>query len=476
MKRRLTLITLIFLLTIFLRIHDVGRDFSFHAEYNYKLWAIANIVYNHKTPLIGIEAVSYLHHVHYPPLALYMFAPILFVSGGNPLSIENALIFLNGVNAVLLYLLVEKIWSKRPATFASLMYATSFFIQNIDRYIWVVGVLPTVMLSYLLVFAQVFKNQDRPHFKFFILGLLTGIGLNFHYQAMVFAICAIIIALRLKTSKRKNIAHFLLGLIIPLSPLILFEFRHNFYNLQGMFLLLGDIQSNNSGSLLSRILLTIVTLGEFPLKIITGASYPYHYPKLISISSFSIQIVFIFWLLKHLKKAPAFKKQFISLLIILWLLGLTTYPFVQNRHYSVFYYLFYLTPVLVIALSSLANFFCKRLAVIAIPILGIWLVFQIMSNVKSISSHSWNNQLAAISYLINNAPKRDFEIRFIGVSSEEYDYLIYYVSRKLSYPYSNIHYLEPWHTKKSSDFTLSLGQSLDKSENFGPISVRKNVP
>ena len=84
MKKIYLCAILLFLLTVFLRIYRIEEKFIFHAEYNYKLWPIKEIIYDKKIRLIGIEAVSYLHHLHYPPLALYIFAPMLYLSGANP--------------------------------------------------------------------------------------------------------------------------------------------------------------------------------------------------------------------------------------------------------------------------------------------------------------------------------------------------------------------------------------------------------
>ena len=125
-NKKTLIISFLILLTISLRFYNLEQTFSFHAEYNYKLWAIKEVAFDHKLRLIGIEAVSYLHHLHYPPLALYIFAIPLLLSQANPLSIEIFLILINGLNVVLTFILGWNLGGNKLAFFSSIIYSCSF--------------------------------------------------------------------------------------------------------------------------------------------------------------------------------------------------------------------------------------------------------------------------------------------------------------------------------------------------------------
>src|SRR3972149_928090 len=176
-KKEIFMLIFLFLLTIFLRGYRIQETFSFNAEYNYKLWPIKEIIYDHKIRLIGIEAVSYLHHLHYPPLALYIFAPILYLNRANPISIEVSLIFLSGLTAVLILYLVTKILSLRVGLLASLIYAISFFVQRADRFIWVVGPILFFTTLYFLIVDKIFAEEKNNLALFLLLGAVVGLAL-----------------------------------------------------------------------------------------------------------------------------------------------------------------------------------------------------------------------------------------------------------------------------------------------------------
>ena len=202
-----------FFLTVFLRIYRIEGKFNFNAEYNYKLWPIKEIVYDKKIRLIGIEAVSYLHHLHYPPLALYIFAPVLYLGKANPLSIEVALIFLNGITSILIFYLGAKLFGLKTGLFAGLIYALSFFVQRADRFIWVVGPLLFFTVVYLIAVNEIFGKKKDTLLLFFLLGAIVGIALNFHFQAAAFVFVTLMLVFFNYSLKNalKSLTAFFLG-------------------------------------------------------------------------------------------------------------------------------------------------------------------------------------------------------------------------------------------------------------------------
>src|SRR3989344_1392470 len=324
MKKIYLCAILLFLLTVFLRIYKIDEKFIFHAEYNYKLWPIKEIIYDHKIRLIGIEAVSYLHHLHYPPFALYIFAPILYLSGANPISIEISLIFLSGLTAVLVLYLGIKILGLKVGLLASLIYAISFFVQRADRFIWVVGTILFFTALYLLIIDRIFEEKKNIFKLFFLLGILVSLTLSFHFQAVTFIFVTFVLAffyLPLKTAL-KSLGIFVLGIALLISPILVFELRHNFYNLQGIFLLIKDSGGLVQSSFLGQIYKSISAVSVIPLKIISNDIDVKSLSAGSILAIFGLQTAIIAWFIKFWEKINKKSQLFFLTFILLWLFGL----------------------------------------------------------------------------------------------------------------------------------------------------------
>lgn len=470
------IIVIILLTTIFLRAYDLGNKFNFNAEFNYKLLSIKEIIYDHKIRLIGIEAVSYLHHLHYPPLALYIFAPILFASGGNPLSLEISLILLSGVTCVLIFLLTKKIFTKRVATIASILYLGSFFVQRVDRFIWVVGTMLFFTPLFLLVILEIseVKNNLKSKLYVFFLGIIIGFALNFHFQAITFIPASLIFLFSKFKGKIEYYLMLFFGLFLPLSPLILFELRHNFYNLKGVILLFGDSGNALKSSIPSIWQRTIAPFVNLPLKVFYQDA---NLTKTALTAAFFAEIFIIIYLLMKRNRFTKQQKLFFLTCFVLWLTGLIFFPLVQNKYYATDYYLFYLIPVFIIIITFILLELLKRFK------LGIYLVYFLLTlfllvNVKKTIEFepriSWNQQREAVAYILSEERNSDFTIKFPDFASEELDYLFYYLSKKTGLDYSKIHYTEAWNDEKDIQFIIQLTpQNTEKIKKFGNLYVTK---
>src|SRR3989344_4344142 len=324
MKKLYLLAILIFLLTVFLRIYKIDEKFVFHAEYNYKLWPIKEIIYDHKIRLIGIEAVSYLHHLHYPPFALYIFAPILYLSEANPISIELSLIFLSGLTALLVLYLGTKILGLRVGLLASLIYAISFFVQRADRFIWVVGPILFFTTLYLVTVDKIIGEKKNNFALSLLLGTIVGLSLNFHFQAVSFIFVTIILTFfhfPLKTALKLQAAFFF-GVILFIFPILVFELRHNFYNLQGIFLLIKDSGGFAQSSFLGQVYKSISAVSVIPLKIISNDIDVKSLSAGSILAIFGLQTAIIAWFIKFWEKINKKSQLFFLTFILLWLFGL----------------------------------------------------------------------------------------------------------------------------------------------------------
>ena len=479
MKKLYLIAILIFLLTVFLRIYKIDEKFVFHAEYNYKLWPIKEIIYDHKICLIGIEAVSYLHHLHYPPLALYIFAPILYLNGANPISIEISLVFLNGLTAVLILYLGTKVLGIGVGLLASLIYAISFFVQRSDRFIWVVGPILFFTVLYLMTVDKIFAEKKNNFALFLLLGAVVGLSLNFHFQAVSFIFVTFVLIFfhfPLKTALKLQAAFFF-GVVLFMFPILIFELRHNFYNLQGIILLIKDSGGLAQTAFLSQVYKSINAVSALPLKIfsndIDGKS-------IITISIFlifSLQLIVVIRVMKFWNKIKERSQFFFSACILLWLFGLISFPFIQNRYYATDYYLYFLIIPTIFALAYFLKrifYFSKAGLIVGSLLLGFFVYHNLLINNAFIPSTNWREQNNAIDYIFENHNKQSLSIKFADFPSEEYAFLFFYKSKVYDFPYESIEFIEPWQEKKSYDLIFSIDKKINPvSKKFGAVVVEK---
>lgn len=460
-KKEITILIFLFLLTIFLRGYRIQETFNFNAEYNYKLWAIKEVAFDHKIRLIGIEAVSYLHHLHYPPLMLYIFSPLLIISKANPLSIEIFLILVNGMNSILVYFFLKNLLGKKGAFLGGIVYATSLFIQRADRFIWVVGPIITVSLSYFLVIRALQRQQK--YIYFLLLGTVLGIGVNFHFQAAIFLIPSLVVLYFSKKALFIKLIIFLSGFLPFILPLIIFELRHNFYNFQGALILLKDTSGIASGFYFQLLIESATDIGRIMVKTIYDN---WSANKSLSILSF-MPIIYVAVLLIRSKKLELLSAGI--LIVISFLL----YPQLQNRFYSVLYYLYFLIPIFIL---FIAWFFEKLLSTNKYVFYIVFLIFltsNLFLNLTFRQLAPIKDQKMAVDWIVKDAGAKPIIIKFPNYPSDEYSFLFYHSSKKNNLSSYNISFSEPWNETGKIDYIMSSTEKMSGSKEFGLISITK---
>lgn len=461
-KKEIAILIFLFTLTIFLRVYRIQETFNFNAEYNYKLWAIKEVAYEHKLRLIGIEAVSYLHHLHYPPLMLYIFSLPLLFTQANPISIEYLLIMLNGINVILIYFFIKNILGKNGAFLGGTIYALSFFVQRADRFIWVVGPIIAITLSFLLI-VHAIQKQQRKRLYFFILGLVLGLGVNFHFQAAIFLIPSLIILYVNKKEFLLNLSSFFSGLLPFVLPLIIFEFRHSFYNTQGILILLKDTSSIASESYFQLLAKSAVDTGKVLVKIVNDNLSDI---KSLSILSFILIISASIFLIRS-KRLELFSAG------ILIISSLLVYPNLQNRFYSVFYYLYFLIPVIILLIAWFLTKLLFSNKYIFFTLLLAFLVSNLYLNMTFNQSAPLKDQQQAIDWITNDAGKSSVKVKFTHFPSDEYSFLFYHSAKKYNLPHSQITFSDPWNKTGKIDYIMSSTDKMSGTKEFGRIAIIK---
>ena len=180
-----------------------------------------------------LQARAFFHG----PWIYYFLLPVMLISNWNPLAGSYLFIGLNFFGLVLLFNTVKAKFGPRVAFLACFLFSLSPQMIYFSQFFWNPNFLPLV--SILIIFLW-FKIAKNPCFKnFLFLGLVLGFGLGCHYQIVILTFIILMIMILKKISWKHFFALFL-GLLIALSPLEVFELKHNFYNLRTIFLILRE--------------------------------------------------------------------------------------------------------------------------------------------------------------------------------------------------------------------------------------------
>ena len=226
---------LIIVVFLFLRLYHLPESLNYGADQGMTLLEIYNLYQTKKFTLIaqtGSSLTVFGRYFYTGSFMYYLFMPILLITRWNPLSISYFLILVQLAVLLLLYHALAKIYKKSATPlYFSLLY--TFFPMMVDysRFIWAPNLLIPVagiVLSLLLGLSTKKSNS----FLVLLTGFFLGLGLQIHYSFFLVILISIFWLLIGKKLNLSAIFLLLLGFIIGFSPLILFELRHNFYNLR----------------------------------------------------------------------------------------------------------------------------------------------------------------------------------------------------------------------------------------------------
>jgi hypothetical protein len=210
---------------------DAARDFL-----------VALNIYTTKHPVLIGPPSEYAFNgrqFFFGPAPYYIILPALIVGNWNPLAVSYFLIILNFVVLLASIRIIITHIKEKPISYCFALFCaiTPAFIQESQSYWNPYFMLPTsILLVSLMIKNTIQKNNT--FLSFILIGFLFGLGMQFHYS-FIFAVMISVIWLFVKKKINiKSITFLLGGFVIGFFPLIFFELRNNFYNLNTILLVL----------------------------------------------------------------------------------------------------------------------------------------------------------------------------------------------------------------------------------------------
>lgn len=191
--------------------------------------------------LVFIGPVTSVGNMYLGPLYYYFMLPFLFITYPNPLGPVFAIGVLSLIAVFMLYHLGKKMFSTKTAVLATVLFGFSSVIAMFSRFSWNPNPAPIVAL--LLLFSTYKAWVHSPKY-WMLASICFSILLQLHYLTLLtLGGVGIIWLVQLFTIFRKDtlapkINTFviyscisLLIFVISLTPLILFDLKHDFLNI-----------------------------------------------------------------------------------------------------------------------------------------------------------------------------------------------------------------------------------------------------
>lgn len=446
-------IIIFYFLSRFYRLEEL---YTFSFDQYRDAWVIKQILIDKKLILIGPQSSFY--GIFYGPGWYYSLAPFYWIFALNPIGGAVSAIFYGLVALMLLWYAGEKFFSWKTGLVASLIYIFSYQINFLNRACR--NDPPLMAFSLIILYLTcLISKKKQSAWLVVLLGFISGLGLHYHFSAIVFLPMVIISFIFLKTKKIAEKTILLLGgFVFSLFPLIIFELRHKFIISSSILNLSNQIGASLSLNFLQKLYLnSLIVLNNFWQIIIPEQSNIY-----IRLLMFGLTLIFLFsYFLETSRKK---ENNFIKVFLIWLLFPVIFFSFYFNYGSGYYFLLNFPIFILILAESIVQLWPTKPLKIIIIFFFCLMLVenFKILNTKDNKRSLRYLNQAIEFikkdsqnkSIFINHFSKDNFKVGF--------NYLIYYydlnkIDKRNDEKFSSYLFYVPAYKNKDIEFKKIYG-------------------
>lgn len=425
----------IFLIIIFtaafFRLYKIEGYMTFLGDEGRDAIVVKDILTKFDLPLLGPP--TSIGNMYLGPLYYYMMAVSMAISWLNPVS-SAVMVALVGTATVGFIYYFCRIWfGKSAAIFSAILYSVSPVNIIYSRSSWNPNPAPFFALLALFGFYQAHKSRNYLWF------VLTGISIAFciqmHYLALILIPIYGILwfyELNSNTSKKLQINLFwhssifaVVAFLFLMSPLVIFDFRHNFMNYRAITAFFGNRETTVNLNILNTLGRIIPIFSSNLLsRYLTGGTQ-----VLAVLLSILLPIPLILGIIKKIKNVEiSWPSLALGIWLVVGLVGLSLYKQTIYDHY-----LGFLSPVIYLlfgALFALNLQVSKKYQQLFKGVLIILAVFLIFTNLqKSPLLLPPNNQLQRTKdvsqFIIRESSNKPFNFALIAEHNYDAAYQYY---------------------------------------------------
>jgi len=247
-KLELVLLALILIVGAFLRLYKIGGYMTFLGDEGRDVIIVRRLLIEHHPPLIGPG--TSIGNMYLGPAYYYMMAIPLLIANFNPVGPAIFIALLGLVTIFFVWYVIREWFGNAGALVGSFLYAISPVVIIYSRSSWNPNIMPFFALLTIYSIWRVWAKKQTTWL------IVTGISFAFvlqsHYLGLLLVPTLGIIWFfsLIKTSNKKrfivfSIISFILFLA-AMSPLAIFDFRHNFINSKAIIAFFNDRQTTVS--------------------------------------------------------------------------------------------------------------------------------------------------------------------------------------------------------------------------------------
>lgn len=244
-KPDVRIVLLFFIISLFLYFWDFDKKLIFDADQEYYANQYVEIVKNHKLTLLGIE--TSVGKLFVGPLYTYCTAFIYWLFQGDPIGIYLLTLFAVSFQASLTYILFTKLATHGVGVFGGIFVFLALLLWGKA---YAPSVINTLYPMGLLFFYALGKLKEHKRYLP-LLGFLLGLSLHLHVSLWIFFPIVLFVLFQQKKSYffSKEFALTIGIIVLFLSPLLLFELRHQFFVAKNILLTVQHLSITQPSSL-----------------------------------------------------------------------------------------------------------------------------------------------------------------------------------------------------------------------------------
>jgi len=225
MRKGWLLLVGIFLFSLILRLYHLPSNFVFGVDEEFYAYSAQTIIRNFHIVWVGGPSTA---DFYLGPFWVYLTSFLLWVSRGDPLFTGYVAIFIGSFTAIAIYLIGKNLFGKSVGLVSSILYAALPLMVFYDQKYWNVSAIP--LLS-LICFWSLAKLRTNP--KWLVLfALAYGLVFHAHLSLVFYGPLAFFWLLISRTKiKAKTFLVSIIVFLVTYSPLLIFDYFHNWSNL-----------------------------------------------------------------------------------------------------------------------------------------------------------------------------------------------------------------------------------------------------
>lgn len=231
----------------FIRFYNFSNRVSFSSEQARSLMVSSEYLKN--PSLMGQDYLNVYdstgHAIFTGAFFNYLLVPVLLITKDVvPITVLFAI--LNIVTGFVIYLVVKKIFNEGVGILSATVFLFSDYMIYHSLFIWIYNPLPLIgILS--VYFLYLYTKKPKTSYEL-ALGFLSGIGISLQYLYAPVALIVVGVIIWKSVEKFSALLCFIIAAAFANLPMIIFDFRHNFYNLQTITRLFFDAVTGNSNA------------------------------------------------------------------------------------------------------------------------------------------------------------------------------------------------------------------------------------